>query len=262
MVIPTDFHWRHYLELNKDINAKTKKDAIHHYFRYGIYEGRPYKKNYNSSDIKILVVIVSCKKHSHLWNEIKARTNNELLIILGSDKNELWYDEPEKILHLKVNDQYDGLPEKMIAAFDFILHDSRFKHITHILKIDDHDNYFNDDIIKQLYHNKKVSESHYIGQKLITRNPDEWSDYHFGKIPTTSCWYNRKANVSNAAYFDGGWSYILSRKALKIINRVYNCQNIHIVKNNEIYEDVMVGSILLKNGVKPCVTNYGVQGDK
>lgn len=45
MNIPSDFHWKIYLQLNKDLNQKAdKKEVIRHYLEYGIKEGRIYKK--------------------------------------------------------------------------------------------------------------------------------------------------------------------------------------------------------------------------
>jgi hypothetical protein len=44
-VIPSDFHWKIYLKLNKDLPSNySKNDCINHYLNFGKYEKRLYKK--------------------------------------------------------------------------------------------------------------------------------------------------------------------------------------------------------------------------
>ena len=147
---------------------------------------------------------------------------------------------------------------------DEVLHNPEFSHITHILKIDDHDNFFNNGNIKKLYNLNELKKYDYLGQKLNCWNGNDSSScrYHFGKVPEWSYWHNRCANVSNISYFDGGCSYILSRKAMKIINKVYNDSNIDNLRHEEIYEDLMIGRILMRNNVRFKELNYGIKGDK
>lgn len=77
--IPLDFNYKTYLHLNKDLNKNmTFNETIQHYLNHGINENRTYKKKIN-----ILVTVMSCKKHSHLWDELKNRTEN-LIIFTGS----------------------------------------------------------------------------------------------------------------------------------------------------------------------------------
>jgi hypothetical protein len=50
---------------------------------------------------------------------------------------------------------------------------------------------------------------------------------------------------------------------MQIINRSYNDSNIDHLRNNEIYEDVMIGRILTnKHDVIYRQVNYGIKGDK
>jgi len=284
--LPGDFDWKQYLYLNQDLTQNCSyEEAIHHYLNYGCYENRKYKfdsdhdnhhnnydnhhnnydnhhNNYDNNGINILVVVVSCNKHWHLWEGIKNRTNNDLIIITGSNKNENWYDKDGRIYYLKCSDLYDGLPEKIIVMIEQVLHNPEFNHITHIIKIDDHDNYFNDETIKNLYSYHELKQYNYLGQKKNCWNNHTTGNYHFGKVPENSYWYDRVADISNVTYFDGGCSYILSRKAMEIINRNYNSSNINKLRKEEIYEDLMIGKILQNNNIEPYQINYGIIGDK
>ena len=267
MIFPSHFDPKKYLVLNPDLKFNAGTDiesfAKNHYKTHGYNEGRKYKysKNHHRWDnINILVVIVSCHKHSHLWDNIKNRTNNKLVIIAEGKEN--YYDQNSKMLYLKCNDAYDGLPEKIIMMIDQVLNMPEFNHITHIIKIDDHDNYFTNENIKNLYNLNELHEYDYLGQKLNINYQNYMSNYHFGKVPSYSNWVNKLHDVSNCCYFDGGCSYILSRRAMKKINKIYNANNIHDVRNNEIFEDIMISRLLRQNNIYPFEINYGIHGDK
>jgi hypothetical protein len=255
--LPHDFNYKTYLSLNKDLNQNW---SIHetgkHYFQFGKKEHRNYKKKIN-----ILVTVLSCKKHSYLWNEIKNRTK-KLIVFTGSYNDSTFYDKSSKVLYLNCNDHYEGLPEKMILMIEQILTMPEFKNITHILKIDDHDTFFTDENIKNLYNLNDLNFYNYIGQKKIHNGPDTWSNYHFGKISPNSHWNNKEADVSNVTWLDGGCSYILSKKAMKKINKIYNSSNINEVRENEIFEDVMIARLLSQNKINAHEVNYNIKGDK
>jgi hypothetical protein len=255
--LPLDFNYKTYLALNKDLDKKmTMFEAASHYLQFGKNQNRNYKKNIN-----ILVTVLSCRKHSHLWYEITKRTNN-IIIFTGSDKNENFYDKKSKIMYLNCNDNYEGLPEKMVLMIEQILTLPEFKNVTHILKIDDHDTYFTDENIKNLYNLNELHFHNYIGQKKEYRPPNTLSDYHFGKISKNSHWNFKKGDVSDVTWLDGGCSYILSRKAMKLVNKTYNSSNINIIRNKEIFEDVMMGRLLASYKIRAHEVNYNIKGDK
>lgn len=269
-ILPRNFNYKDYLQLNPDLyqNA-TYQEAAQHYINHGYRENRQYSFNpelipttNTYSNTNILIVVVSCYKHRHLWDNIKYRTNNDLIIITGTNNNNKWYDKNNKVLYLNCNDYYDGLPEKIILMIEEVLRNPEFSHITHILKIDDHDTYFDDNIIKNIYNYNELLTYDYIGQKLNCWSDNILGNYHFGKVPSNSYWNNRLNDISNVIYFDGGCSYILNRKAMQLINNVYHSSNINQLRKNEIYEDVMIGRILMKTDAKYLHLNYGIFGDK
>jgi hypothetical protein len=90
--LPSDFNYKTYLSLNKDLNKRWSiNETVNHYLQFGKNENRQYKKKIN-----ILVAVLSCKKHSHIWNEIKNRSK-QLLIFTGSYNNTTFYDKKSKI---------------------------------------------------------------------------------------------------------------------------------------------------------------------
>ena len=106
MSIPHDFNYQAYLSLNPDLKQSSSyEEAVDHYIHYGSKEnrryndGRPNTHNEGSSDMRILVVIVSCNKHDYLWGGIKNRTSNELVILSGTNdrnRDKRWYDKNGK----------------------------------------------------------------------------------------------------------------------------------------------------------------------
>jgi len=256
-LLPNDFNYKTYLSLNKDLDKRMSLiQTVNHYLQFGKNQNRRYKK-----PINILVTVLSCKKHSHLWSEIKNRSKN-VIVFTGSYNNSTFYDRNSKILYLNCNDHYEGLPEKIILLIEQILTKPEFKNITHVLKIDDHDTYFTDENIKNLHYLNELHFYNYIGQKKQYRPPNTWSDYHFGKVSKHSHWDNKQGDVSDVTWLDGGCSYILSRKAMILINKTYNSSNINTVREREIYEDVMIGRLLKSHNIHAHEVNYNIKGDK
>jgi len=216
--------------------------------------------------MRILVMVMSCNKHSHLWDEIINRRRKDTYIFTGGSDN-TYMDKKNHVLHLKCNDAYDGLPEKVITMIDYVLHNNHFSDVTHILKVDDHDTGFNKENIKNLYKIPDIQYGHYIGQKVnrLVYEKKHDSKYHFGKVDQKSYWHNKPYVITDdLTWVDGGCSYILSRKASEIINNDCNPYLFYANKiyESEIYEDVMIGKILCKNGLYPKKVNYGFIGDK
>ena len=201
-------------------------------------------------DVNILVVVISCKKNQHLWPRILERNVPNLIIICGgSDETIL----REKILYLNCNDTYDGLPEKIMMACDYILNSNDFD-FTHILKADDHDTEFTSGQICNIQQKFKniLKSQNYIGQYMV--HPRTMGRrHHFNKVPKDSKWHNKLFNGPAISYLGGGQTYILSKYSMNLILSKKEEVQDHIL------EDYMVGSILLKYDIRPYKVNYGIR---
>ena len=200
--------------------------------------------------VELLVVTLSCKKNAHLWPAlVKRDIKHHVILCGGADETKL----DGKILYIKCNDDYDGLPEKLMYAYEYILHAEQFTSITHILKADDHDTSFTYSDIEQLpIKHYDIFKTHdYFGQVCVYGKCG--GTWHFGKVPTTSKWYNREADYDRIPYLAGGGTYILSRKAL-----TYLMQHKDLIETY-VYEDAMMGAILNKYNITPYVINYGIK---
>jgi Galactosyltransferase len=196
--------------------------------------------------INMLVVVVSCKKHSWIWPRILARGVKNLIILCGSDETRL----DGQMLYLNCVDTYDGLPEKIMCAIEFILQHAAFDNVTHILKADDHDTEFTDWQIQNIPVRYKhiLNTEDYIGHHILRGPYDRRS--HFGKVPIESRWHDKEYPGEFVYTLYGGGTYILTRKSL-----IYVYKHKDEV-DNHIYEDVMVALILRKYNIQPYELKY------
>ena len=200
----------------------------------------------------ILVVIVSCRKHANMWPKLLDRGIPNSVILCG-DSEESYVDG--KMMYLKCSDAYEGLSEKMMCAYEFILKCSLFNDYTHILKADDHDTDFSAAQITEIQtkHRAILTTKDYIGQNLIPKHI-LGRRHHFGRVPKESIWHNKEYAEEYRPYLGGGETYILSRKALEYL----------VAQKQEypkyfVYEDAMMGALLFNCNIHPYQLNYGIR---
>lgn len=215
---------------------------------------------------EVLIVVVSCQKHKHLWEEILNRGINNIIIICGK-KMEVDYSLENRILYLNCNDGYEGLPEKIIYAINAILNITEFQKYTHIMKVDDHDNKFNDSLNKKLKNEPNINFKNpfsgyihdYLGQRLHTHILRDW---HINKCAPSSHWNTQPYMGPTTNYLDGGSSYLLTRRAMEYIVLEYNLNNIERLRKEHIWEDLMIALTLKKYNIFPRKIPKLVIGDK
>lgn len=209
--------------------------------------------------MKVLFVRVSCQKEKDLWPKLR-RHKFQQVIICGDPKLKTNYILKDDVLYLKCRDGYDALPEKMIAAFSALLEIEKFKNVDRFLKLDS-DNKLRASC--RIDRDNTILKHDYVGQKIWwLKNGENPRRYHFGRVPKNSYWYQRRYEGKMVPYVDGGCSYVLSRRALKLITSEYDFDNLDQVYKNHIYEDVMIGLLLEKHNITPHKSIYYISGDK
>jgi len=203
--------------------------------------------------VKILTIILSCLKHKDQWPSILERLNENTIILCGgATETKL----EGNILYIDCVDTYDGLSEKMMKAYEFILHSELFTGFTHLLKADDHDTHFELKQIKEIetLHRHILNVHDYVGQKLHMYEHMSAAVHHFGRVPNTSPWYNMPMKEPFTPFLDGGSTYILSTKSV-----------FALVSDKEDYakfcasEDRMVGNILSKHNIYPYELHMNIK---
>jgi len=244
-------------EIDLNYTDDERKEIWVEYAKKLNYEPLPLIREYDQlfMPIRILVVVLSCQKYSNLWPEILNRGIRDIVILCGGNEKESYMEN--KIIYLKCNDLYDGLPEKMVCAIDFILKQPEFSSVTHILKADDHDTKFNKEHIDNLEqrHSNILNTHDYIGQQIW-----DYGNYlhHIGRVPLYSFWNNRKLEDSSRPFCSGNATYILSKKAMMCVNNNFNINNLDFLRKTYVLEDTMMANILYTENIKPFKLNYGI----
>ena len=203
--------------------------------------------------VRLLTMVTSCYPHRHMWPTI-LKKNADAIIICGSSLDGD-YTLEERILYLNCDDTYGGLPEKILCALDAILQIKAFDEFTHVFKCDD------TDMIEctktfTAEHLEIISRNDYVGQTVNSiegygPEPDSgWLRYHYGKVSLYSKWFNRPYTDKWVDYAAGP-AYVLSREAMRLINRTYSAKDKEVISDNYIYEDLMIGQILLRHSIRP-----------
>ncbi len=104
-------------------------------------------------------------------------------------------------------------------------------------------------------------EFDYFGQKLMIDDGKGDRKYHFSKVKKSSKWYGKEYLGDYCDWLDGGFSYCLSRKSIRIIENEYNFTNYKSCSDKYIFEDVMIALILKKNQILPVEKNLGIIPD-
>jgi hypothetical protein len=203
--------------------------------------------------MRVLLVIMSCLKNDFLWKSILEK-HKDCIIFCGK-KLDTPYLFKDRILTLNCRDTYEGLPEKVICMIDAVLSIPEFSNVTHIFKIDDHDTGVSSDVVRRIDTN--IFRQHYIGQVVCRGGFNR--KHHIGKCSKDSKWNTRPYLGRYSTFAYGGTGYILSRKAMTVINNKYKPKDIETVYNYHIYEDVMIGLILLHDAnIIPAQFNLGI----
>jgi hypothetical protein len=179
------------------------------------------------------------KQQLDIWREANI-PEIEYYYFIGdpSIENEYRVDEKNRIIYLKVPDNYESLPLKTKGILNFYL-ENFSKSTNGILKTDD-DIEINPSLVyKMLVEN---SDKKYYGIAVDIINPYE-SNYHWGKCESEN-WNQTKVTVPVSKYCAGGGYYINKDHVGSMVKEfsLYECT---------IFEDVATGTIMNKLGIYP-----------
>ena len=196
--------------------------------------------------MRVLLVIMSCVKNEFLWKKILEK-NKDCIIFCGK-KIDKPYILKDRILYLNCRDTYECLPEKVVCMIDAILKIPEFSDVTHIFKIDDHDTEIPPNL-SVLVDQNILKTNDYLGQKV--QNHPGNNKYHIGKCSKDSKWNTTPYSGNYVAWALGGYGYILSRKAMAIINNKYKPKDSAAIYVSHIGEDVMIALTLHDSKIYP-----------
>jgi hypothetical protein len=166
-----------------------------------------------------------------IHNQMKIKNITDYIIVTGNETT--YYDYKQHTLFINVNDGYDGLPEKIIKTFKFISESPFFDEYSHYLKLD-----------KDVTILKKVDVNiyknlNYGGNVQYIEGKRDW---HFNKCPKSSHFYNKIYTGKFIPWCKGGYGYIISKNAVKLIKDDFNYKN-------HIYEDLYIALLLKEKNI-------------
>lgn len=160
------------------------------------------------------------------------KSKNYIVVVGGSDKDFIKDDT----LFLKVNDLYEGLPEKIVKAFKFLSKHFETKTYTHFCKLD------SDMKIIKKFPKKVLSKYHYFGKVQYTEGQRDWGRNKFSSNSRF------KSEIYKGVYVPwclGGYGYVLSLEAIKLI------ANKKVNYNHEPFEDLLLAKLLNEENIFP-----------
>jgi hypothetical protein len=192
----------------------------------------------------MLFMFITCNKpkymerRDYLYNFLKTFEYRYIVVESGSD--ELVFNSDTNVLNIDIEETYENLPKKIMKAYEWIY--NQFNNITHVYKIDDN---FCDKILNFIP--ASFSTYNYYGNFIVETLINTW---HQGKCTDDVLNNTVYTKQFINPYAGGGYGYILSRSAIKIL--IDNKDDII----NEIYEDKAIGDVLYAHNIKFNVAEY------
>ena len=188
----------------------------------------------------ILYIFISHKNninkiYDRIKNNMNSNNNSNYIIVLGGDVSDN-YDIDCKILSINCNDNYEGLPEKILKTYKYIVESHIFNQYTHFIKLDD------DMIIKKIIDYNDIKNINYGGNVCATNEGDR--KWHMGKCSKNCIWNTTPYKGIYTHWCKGGYGYIISRKAINIIKYDENYFD-------NIYEDLYIALTLKTYNIYP-----------
>lgn len=193
-----------------------------------------------------VVVVISCQANLHSRIEtLRKGWLGELkdydlpyLVMVGDGTGV----QDKDVVHLNAPDDYEGLPQKMLAATDWIRRNTTFGHM---IKIDDDSALDpNELILTQTYRGHD-----YYGRRLHRKPGQMTRQWHWAKSTSLRGQneFDRSPEPSN--YADGGSGYVLSRAALEALHQSAQSAEGQRLQHHSFFEDKMIGDLLALAGI-------------
>lgn len=206
------------------------------------------------TDNKFFIGIISHKlsdkrsKQIERWRNSNVK-NIEFYYFIGdpSIDSEFLIDEDQRIVYLKVPDNYESLTLKTSGILKFA-HDKYGNTIKGVLKTDDDIDVDPEKIVMML---EKNSDLDYYGLEVNIVNGYE-SIYHWGKCES-DYWNSTRVLVPSVRYCAGGGYYVKSELIPKI-------QQMSHIYESIVFEDVATGMIMNRLGILPVDINVKENG--
>ena len=225
-----------------------------------IFEGSPLPKLPLETVIKAenpiydtIITVFSCAPYLETripalrdgWLGLLKDLGIPYVIIVGNGDGRLEGD----VLHLDAPDDYEGLPQKTLAAIAWVRNHSDFAHM---YKIDD-DCFVNAPL---LFNSLNYRASDYYGRKLRRGLAQTDRVWHQQKSASDRGKFDLDKSPEPSSYADGGSGYALSRRAMDAaLDAAQSPEGQRLIQTS-FMEDKLLGDLLSLRGIHVDETDY------
>ena len=202
-----------------------------------------------------IVTVVSCQSNLDTciqpmrdgWlAQLKNRGIPYIVMVGGGDGQRV-----DDVVYLDTSDDFEGLPQKILAAAEWVQKNTPFSHM---FKIDDDCFVDVDEMFKTLTHRK----FDYYGRTLSRAVGQTDRVWHFAKSTSERGRKELDKSPEPSQYADGGAGYFLSRRAIRaLVQSGKTVAGQRLIKSS-FAEDKMVGDLLRSKQIKLFNEDYYV----
>lgn len=201
----------------------------------------------------VLVVVFSCVPYLETrgpalragWLRLLAGMGIPHVIVTGGGDGTLSGD----VLRLDAPDDYEGLPQKTLAAIRWVREETDFGHM---LKIDD-DCFLNAPAFFRALNYRRFD---YYGRRLSLVPGQMDRRWHQDKSASKGARRGFDKSPEPSAYADGGSGYVLGRRAMEAVLSEAESADGRLLAQVSFMEDKLVGDLLSLRGIEPAEDGY------
>lgn len=206
-------------------------------------------------DLNTLVVVFSCRPNldtripalRDAWLSQLSALGVPYIVVVGDGTGHRDGD----VVHLDAPDDYEGLPQKTLAAIAWVHDNTSFDHL---YKIDD-DCFLNAPLF---FRDRTYQSFDYYG-RMLWRNPGQMDrSWHQEKSRSDRGKYELDKSLEPSTYADGGSGYTLSRAAMAAALHTAQSPEGQAIIDASFMEDKMLGDLLALAGISVRDDDYHV----
>lgn len=181
------------------------------------------------------------------WLEQLKALGIAYMVVVGDGDGRLEGD----VLHLDAPDDYEGLPDKTLAAIQWVHAHTGF---THLVKVDD-DCFLN---VRAFFGDFAYRKFDYYGRTLRRSAGEMDRAWHCGKSTSERGRLELDKSPEPSTYADGGSGYALSRTAMRAALEAAQSPEGRYLRQLSFMEDKLLGDLLALAGISPASEDYRI----
>lgn len=202
-----------------------------------------------------LVVLISCRPYLDnrvpnihaAWGDLLTQAGLPMVVAVGGGSGPAKL--VEGVLELPAPDDYEGLPQKILAVADWARSETGFSRI---LKIDD-DCFLDPDAF---FADLSALCAPYYGRPLRRTRGEMDRAWHMGKATSARGRNDLDKSPEPSIYADGSAAYLLGRDALWALNAARATPEGRALEAVSFMEDKLIGDLLALRGIDLSGENY------